>query len=216
MLLRAAFLALSSLFAILPSGFVYLANVVPQIREDIRYAGTHNFTGARVPGYDAPACILTLRAAHALEQAERRLLAHYLTLRVYDCYRPQAAVDAFVRWSKRAGDPQSKAEYYPNVHKDQLFAEGYIAAKSAHSRGSTVDLTIDGLEMGTPFDYFDALAHVDAPVPTQARANRMLLSEVMERAGFKPYPEEWWHFSLIEEPFPDRYFNFPVTAQRTQ
>ena len=207
-------LASSSLIAALPSGFTYLATFAPQIRQDIRYATPNNFTGARVPGYEAPACILTLPAAKALARVERLLLEHYLTLRVFDCYRPERAVKAFVAWSERPSEIGPKGRYFPNVPKSELIKRGYIAENSSHSRGSTVDLTIDGLAMGTPFDFFDPLSRGDAPVPTQARANRTFLAMVMERYGFKAYPAEWWHFTLAREPFPKRSFNFPVTAQR--
>ncbi|MDH2909872.1 MAG: M15 family metallopeptidase [Candidatus Eremiobacteraeota bacterium] len=215
-LLRATLLALSSMLAVIPNGFTYLASLAPQIRQDIRYATPNNFTGARVPGYDAPSCILTTPAADALVRVERTLLKHYLTLRVYDCYRPKSAVDAFVAWSKRPNDLRDQALYYPHVPKSDLFARGYISERSSHSRGSTVDLTIDGLAMGTPYDYFDPLSRGGAPVPTQARANRMFLAMLMERYGFKPYPEEWWHFTLAREPFPARSFNFPITAQHSR
>uniref|UniRef100_E6Q4T9 D-alanyl-D-alanine dipeptidase (D-Ala-D-Ala dipeptidase) n=1 Tax=mine drainage metagenome TaxID=410659 RepID=E6Q4T9_9ZZZZ len=215
-LLRAMLLALSSTLAVIPNGFTYLASLAPQIRQDIRYATPDNFTGARVPGYDAPACILTTPAAKALLRVERTLLTHYLTLRVYDCHRPESAVDAFLAWSKRPTNLRDEALYYPNVPKSALFARGYISERSAHSRGSTVDLTIDGLAMGTPYDYFDPLSRGDAPVPTQARANRMFLAMLMERYGFKPYPAEWWHFTLVREPFPKRSFNFPITAQHSR
>jgi len=211
--MQAVLLAASSIFAIIPSGFTYLASFAPQVRQDIRYATTDNFTGARVPGYEAPACILTIPAAKALARVERVLLSHYLTLRVYDCYRPESAVRAFVAWSKRPSELADEARYYPNVPKADLFARGYISQRSSHSRGSTVDVTIDGLAMGTPYDYFDPLSRSDAPVPTQARANRMFLAMLMERYGFKPYPAEWWHFTLVHEPFPKRSFNFPITAQ---
>ncbi len=213
-LLRASLLAFSSLIAALPSGFTYLATFAPQIRQDIRYATPDNFTGARVPGYDAPACILTVPAAKALARVERLLLEHYLTLRVFDCYRPERAVRSFVAWSKRPSAIGTKGRYFPNVPKSELFKRGYIAENSSHSRGSTVDLTIDGLAMGTPFDFFDPLSRGDAPVPTQSRANRTFLAMLMERYGFKAYPAEWWHFTLAREPFPKRSFNFPVTAQR--
>ncbi len=213
-LLRVTLLAFSPLIAALPSGFTYLSTFAPQIRQDMRYATADNFTGARVPGYDAPACILTVPAAKALAKVERLLLRHYLTLRVFDCYRPERAVHAFVAWSKRPSEITAKARYFPNVPKAKLFERGYIAENSSHSRGSTVDLTIDGLPMGTPFDFFDPLSRGDAPVPTQARANRIFLATLMERYGFKSYPAEWWHFTLAREPFPKRSFNFPVTAQR--
>lgn len=212
-LLRATLLALSSTLAVVPSGFTYLASLAPQIRQDIRYATPDNFTGARVPGYDAATCILTTRAAKALARVERTLLTHYLTLRVYDCYRPESATHAFLAWIERPSDLRSKALYYPNVPKSELVERGYISVRSSHSRGSTVDLTVDGLAMGTPYDYFDPLSRGNAPVPTQARANRMFLAMLMERYGFQAYPEEWWHFTLAHEPFPTRSFNFPVTAQ---
>ncbi len=211
-ILQATLLALASLVAALPSGFTYLASFAPEIRQDIRYATPDNFTGARVPGYNAPDCILTLPAAKALARVERMLLEHYLTLRVYDCYRPERAVRAFMAWSKRPSELAAKARYFPNVRKSELFQRGYLAESSAHSRGSTVDLTIDGLAMGTPYDFFDPLSRGDAPVPTQARANRTFLATIMERYGFNADPTEWWHFTLAREPYPKRSFNFPVTA----
>jgi len=135
---------------------------------------------------------------------------------VFDCYRPQRAVDHFVHWSRQPADPALAARHHPNVPKPELFARGYVATRSGHSRASTVDVGLirlaDGapLELGTPFDFFDPLSHVGAAVPEPARTNRTLLHEVMQRHGFAPYAPEWWHFTLTDEPYPDSYFDMPV------
>lgn len=183
---------------------------IPAAIVDMRYAGPDNFTGGRVDGYRRAKCLLTQPAALALSRVSEDLSAMGLRLRIFDCYRPQRAVDQFARWAGN-DDQTSKAAYFPNIDKSRLFAEGYIAARSGHSRGSTVDLTIDGLDMGGPFDLFDPLSNTADPRPTDAqRANRMLLRLVMERRGFRPYDLEWWHFTLEGEPYPDRYFDQPV------
>jgi len=196
---------------------VDLAGVAPSIALDIRYAGSDNFVGAPVDGYGAPRCWLTRPAAEALALVQRDLASEGLGLLVYDCYRPQRAVDHFVRWAADPTDLATKAEHYPNVAKDRLFAEGYVAARSSHSRGSTVDLTLvrraDGepLDMGSPWDFFDPLSHGDSrAVSRQARSHRMRLRAVMDRHGFEPYEPEWWHFTLRDEPFPDRYRDVPI------
>ncbi|MEU7784131.1 M15 family metallopeptidase [Amycolatopsis sp. NPDC049159] len=223
-------------------GFVALSDVAPSILQDIRYATPHNFVGRRVDGYLAPSCLLTRQAADGLRKAQQRLRKRGYTLKVYDCYRPQRAVDHFVRWAKDLADEKMKAEFYRDVAKDRLFAEGYIAEKSGHSRGSTMDLTLvrlpprfqrpyvpgerlepcfaprdqrfpdNTVDMGTGYDCFDPLAHTDNPAITGvARENRDLLRSTMAAAGFRNLPEEWWHFTLNDEPFPDTYFDFPVT-----
>jgi D-alanyl-D-alanine dipeptidase len=200
----------------LPADFVSLSDVEPHIALDLRYAGPNNFTGARVPGYEAASCWLTRPAAEALARVQADLRAEGLGLRVLDCYRPQRAVDAFVRWSRAPDVPASKARHYPNVAKDRLFAEGYIAARSGHSRGSTVDLTLAdaegrALDLGTEFDFFDPRAASDSrDVPDAARALRERLRAAMERRGFRPYAPEWWHFTLASEPYPETYFDAPV------
>ncbi len=201
----------------LPPGFVVVRQVVPGVIEDMRYAGTRNFIGDPIRGYEAAHCILSVPAARALKHVQERAAAFGLNLKLFDCYRPQRAVDHFVQWAKDLSDQRQKATYYPDVPKEQLFAEGYIAERSGHSRGSTVDLTLvdatsgEALDMGTPFDYFGPESwpsNMDLPAPV--RANRLLLQELMENAGFVHYPEEWWHFTLANEPFPETYFDFVV------
>ncbi|MEU9378958.1 M15 family metallopeptidase [Streptomyces sp. NPDC048255] len=204
-----------------PPGFAALHEVDPSIRQDMRYAGARNFTGGVVDGYEEPVCLLGRSAAEALRRAQRGLLRRGYTLRVYDCYRPQRAVDHFVRWARKPdgpGDARTKAEFYPNVERGRLIAEGYIAEKSGHSRGSTVDVTLVELsgrevDMGTPFDYFDPLSHTDDPrIGAAARANRQLLKRALGEQGFVNLPEEWWHFTLRPEAFPDTHFDFPVAV----
>ncbi|WIX87459.1 M15 family metallopeptidase [Amycolatopsis sp. DG1A-15b] len=222
--------------------FVALSDVAPSILQDIRYDTRHNFVGRRVDGYRQPLCLLTRQAAEGLRKAQAQLVKRGYTLKVYDCYRPQRAVDHFVRWAKDLADEKMKAEFYPNVAKDRLFADGYIAEKSGHSRGSTMDLTLvrlpppfqrpyvpgeplkacfapraqrfpdNTVDMGTGYDCFDPLAHTDNPAITGvARQHRDLLRSTMAAAGFRNLPEEWWHFTLNGEPFPDTYFDFPVS-----
>jgi D-alanyl-D-alanine dipeptidase len=200
--------------------FVPLDSVEPTIAVDIRYAGADNFVGAPIEGYDTPTCLVTPRAARALQAAQRELAARRLGLLVFDCYRPQRAVDHFVRWAADLADQATKARHYPRVDKAKLFESGYIAARSSHSRGSAVDLTLvrrgeDGrptpLDMGTAFDFFDPSSHGDAGdiTPAQQR-NRSILRGVMERSGFAHYPQEWWHFTLQAERYPSTYFDVPV------
>lgn len=201
----------------MPPGFVDAATVVPGLRTDIRYAGAHNFTGAPVTGYAAPRCWLTRQAADALAAVQADLAPRGLGLLVYDCYRPLRAVARFVDWAKRPGEETGKREFYPDIAKNKLFVEGYIAARSAHSRGSTVDLTLvelgrgRPLEMGTPFDLFGPASHPDAPgLPPAASADRALLAEAMARRGFAGYDKEWWHFTLRDEPYPATAFDVPI------
>lgn len=201
----------------LPDGFTHLSDVAPQIREEPRYATASNFIGRPVDGYRAARVVLSRPAAEALEQVAQELAQFSLGLKVFDGYRPQRAVDDFVRWAADLSDQSTKPRYYPNVEKSSLFREGYIAAKSGHSRGSTVDLTLvnlaDGgeLDMGTPFDFFGPESWPDyAGISAAQRAHRLLLREVMMRHGFLPLKQEWWHFTLDHEPWPDTYFNFPV------
>lgn len=204
----------------LPEGFVYVDQVIPDAQTDLRYATKHNFVGAPIDGYLDTRCILTEKAAQALKKVQEELRPFGLSVKIFDGYRPQMAVDHFVRWAKNVQDTSMKAEFYPDVKKENLFREEYIAAKSSHSRGSTVDLTITtgtarqndpGLDMGSGFDLFGPESWpTSSDVPVEARANRMLLQLLMKKYGFEPYPKEWWHFTLRDEPFPDRYFNFPV------
>ncbi|MFK0380185.1 M15 family metallopeptidase [Pandoraea sp. NPDC090278] len=223
-----------------PKDFVNLNAIAPEIQHDLRYFYDHNFVGRRIDGYNAPVCLLTGQAAQALKSVEDHLLPMGLTLKVYDCYRPQSAVDDFARWAKNLHSMKMRTEFYPEVKKDQLFNDGYIAYRSGHSRGSTVDLTIvpagskiptydpkrrqinctspatqrapdNSLDFGTGFDCFSPLSHPDSQdVSPQQRANRLLLQSLMVQAGFKPLDTEWWHFTLEKEPYPDIYFNFPV------
>ncbi len=198
-----------------PSAFVDAAGVVPGLIVDMRYAGSHNFVGRPIDGYEAPRCLLTQSAAAALASVARDLAPRGVVLKVFDCYRPTRAVANFVRWARDPDDVAGKAEFYPEVDKRTLFRDGYIAARSSHSRGSTVDLTLarsDGreLDMGTPFDFFSPRSWVAAGVSDEAKANRTLLAATMRRRGFRPYAREWWHFTLAREPYPDSYFDFPV------
>jgi len=198
-----------------PAVFVDAATLVPGLIVEMRYAGSHNFTGRPVDGYQAPHCLLTREAAAALAEIARDLAPRFV-IKVFDCYRPARAVMNFVRWARDLKDQQAKAEFYPDVDKRTLFRDGYIASHSGHSRGSTMDLTlakIDGteLDMGTHFDFFSPKSWTADPTITpQQHANRMLLAAAMRRRGFRGYDKEWWHFTLRGEPFPQTYFDFPV------
>lgn len=202
------------------SPFVSLAAVAPGIERDIRYAGSDNFVGAPIDGYEVVACWLTEPAARALAAVQADLAAEGLGLRVFDCYRPQRAVDHFVRWAADPADTATKARYYPRLAKADLFPLGYIADRSSHSRGSTVDVTLiqpraDGvpveLDMGTPYDFFDPRSHTDSgAVSAKARTHRHRLRAAMERRGFANYPTEWWHFTLESEPHPEQRFDLPI------
>lgn len=199
-----------------PPELVDATALAPTLVLDLRYATDDNFVGAPIAGYEAPRCLLSEPAARALAAVQGDLAAQGLGLVVFDCYRPQRAVDEFVRWTQAPADPAHAARHHPHVPKDELIALGYIAPRSGHSRASTVDAGLvrlgDGapLEMGTPFDFFDPLARVDAVVPEPASTNRALLSSAMQRHGFVPYAPEWWHFTLRDEPYPDSYFDVPV------
>jgi D-alanyl-D-alanine dipeptidase len=201
----------------LPSGFVDVQEIIPGIYADLRYFTDQNFVGKRIDGYLAPRIILTREAAESLARVQADLVPFGLGLKIFDAYRPQRSVNHFMRWTKDLGDTAMKARYYPNVAKEKLLSQGYIAERSSHSRGSTVDLTIvtlsaaENLDMGGGFDFFDPSSRiVDKKSPPAARAHRMLLLNLMLKHGFKSYPREWWHFTLRDEPFPDTYFDFPV------
>ncbi|HEY9161525.1 MAG TPA: M15 family metallopeptidase [Desulfomonilia bacterium] len=201
----------------LPEGFVYLDDVIPGIRLEMRYYSDNNFTGRRVDGYLKPRCIISKPAALALKKVQDDLLPFGLELKIFDAYRPQAAVDNFIRWAADIGDTKMKKEYYPDVDKTNLFRDGYIASRSGHTRGSTVDLTIiqsgsgKELDMGGTFDFFGPVSWPDSSlVQADKKANRLLLRTLMIMYGFKPYDKEWWHFTLANEPYPNTYFNFPV------
>jgi len=191
--------------------FTNINYVIPSIHYDMRYATADNFIGSPIDGYKEPICYLTHKTVPALQKVQKTLQEQGHSLRIFDCFRPQRAVDHFVRWAKDIKDTKMKEQYYPNVQKKELFNDGYIAARSGHSRGSTLDLTIDGLDMGTPFDYFDPRSHTNAKSVTKKQhENRMYLKKVMEENGFKNYAEEWWHYTLREEPFKDTYFDFTI------
>ena len=224
----------------IPAGFVEIREVIPDIILDLRYLTDHNFLGVPVDGYKSEKCYITKAAADSLSRVQAELRNFNLSLKVYDAYRPQRAVDHFVRWAKNISDTISKKEFYPTVDKNNLFADGYIAEKSGHSRGSTVDLTIvpipipsqpefdvenqcecfestekrfidNSIDMGTGFDCFNELSHTENPaLNPQQRANRLLLKSLMDKYGFKNLAEEWWHFTLRTEPFPKTYFDFEI------
>lgn len=199
---------------------VSLAELAPGVDLALRYAGPDNFVGAPIDGYEAPVCLLSLRAAQALAAVQQDLAAEGLGLRVFDCYRPQRAVAHFARWARDLADQRSKPAYYPRVEKAALFSEGYIAERSGHSRGSTVDLTLlerrpDGglreVDMGTEFDLFDPRSHTESLEMSEAQlAARLHLRTAMTRRGFRNLALEWWHYTLEHEPFPDTYFDVPV------
>jgi zinc D-Ala-D-Ala dipeptidase len=223
----------------MPEGFSSVAELDSSIELDIRYFGVNNFLGRPVTGYEAPACILSTPAASALSEVQRNALASGLSLKIYDCYRPQRAVNDFVSWAADPTDDVMKASMYPDVPRDELFARGYIAERSGHSRASTLDLTLvplgtrqpaldpfaswncrgeelarfpdNSIDMGTSYDCFDELSHTENPrISPEATGNRLLLRTLMEAAGFQNYSNEWWHYTLRDEPFTDQFFDFPV------
>ena len=200
------------------SEFVTLTDVVPDAILEIRYYGTYNFVGCRVDGYLEPTALLTRQAADSLKKVSDEVMALGYRLKIYDAYRPQMAVDHFVRWAADLNDTLMKPYFYPNLNKDVLFDQKYIMAKSGHTRGSTVDLTLFDMttekevDMGGTFDFFGEESHPDYKegLTEEQFQNRMLLRQVMLKHGFKPLESEWWHFTLADEPFADTYFTFPV------
>lgn len=204
-------------YAQIPEGFVEVKTVIPDLDVELRYYSTNNFVGKPIDGYKANKLILTKPTAEALKKIQEELQNRNLCLKVYDGYRPQRAVNEFMRWARVLNDTINKSEFYPDVYKKDLFKAGYIASKSGHSRGSTVDLTIiDGntgqpLDMGSSYDFFGVVSWVDHQELTdEQKANRQILQEVMLKHGFRNYPKEWWHFTLRGEPYPDTYFDFPI------
>lgn len=224
----------------IPEGFVEIREVIPDIILDLRYLTNHNFLGVPVEGYKSEKCFITKKAADSLAKVQAELKRFGLSLKIYDAYRPQRAVNHFVRWAKDLSDTLTKKEFYPTIDKSRLFEDGYIAEKSGHSRGSTIDLTIvpiplpyqpafdvndqcecfesidkrfkdNSIDMGTGYDCFNVHSHTENPELTpQQRANRLLLKSLMDKYGFKNLPEEWWHFTLRNEPFPITYFDFEI------
>lgn len=201
----------------LPEGFVHANEVIPDLDVELRYFSTHNFVGDTIDGYKANTLIVTFQTAKALKQVQEELQSQNFCLKVYDGFRPQRAVNHFISWAKDLNDTINKHEFYPKVKKRHLFRDGYIAAQSGHSRGSTVDLTIiDGitgepLDMGSPYDFFGESSWVAYENITEdQKQNRQLLQNIMLKHGFRNYAQEWWHFTLNGEPFPDAYFDFLV------
>ncbi len=211
------------------SQFVTLTDVIPDAILEIRYFGTYNFVGARIDGYLAPTALLTRQAADSLRAVSDDVKALGYRLKIYDAYRPQMAVDHFVRWAEDITDTLMRSYFYPNVPKDELFEREYIMAHSGHTRGSTVDLTLfdmnteKELDMGGTFDWFGVESHPDfggnpdtgeytpnSGITPEQFAHRMILRRAMLAHGFKPVDTEWWHYTLRDEPFPDTYFTFPV------
>ena len=221
-----------------PDGFVHLEQVVPDALLEIRYYSTYNFVGARIDGYERPTALLTAEAARALKTVDDDVRALGYRLKIYDAYRPQRAVTHFMNWAKAPDDTRMKAYFYPNLDKADLFARGYLVEHSGHSRGSTVDLTLfdtaseQEVDMGGTFDWFGQESHPDwcgnpetgeytgeftgNTPPTDGKINaaqfrnRMILRQAMMRHGFRPLAEEWWHFTLENEPYPNTYFDHPV------
>ena len=202
-----------------PSGFVLLSDYVPDIIQEIRYYTTYNFIGDRIDGYEEPCALLTKEAARALKSVSNEMNAMGYRLKVFDAYRPATAVKHFVLWSIDDLDLRMKPFFYPDLDKEELFKRGYIASQSSHSRGSTVDLTLldmstgKEVDMGGPFDFFSELSHPDyRDITDEQYENRMFLRNAMLRNGFEPIDCEWWHFTLGNEPYPNTYFEFPVSS----
>ena len=203
-----------------PSGFVVLADYVPGIIQEIRYYSTYNFIGDRIDGYEEPCALLTKEAARALKAVSNEMLVRGYRLKVFDAYRPACAVKHFMLWGIEDQDIRMKPYFYPDLQKQELFEKGYIAKQSSHSRGSTVDLTLldmatgKELDMGSPFDLFSEASHPDYMGVTEEQyKNRMMLQHAMRRSGFLPIDCEWWHFTLADEPYPNTYFEFPVSSE---
>lgn len=202
------------------SAFILLADYIPSIIQEIRYYSSYNFIGERIDGYEAPVALLTREAARALKLVSSEMIVKGYRLKIFDAYRPTTAVRHFILWGIEDTDIRMKPYFYPDLEKQELFAKGYIAKQSSHSRGSTVDLTLldmatgKEVDMGSPFDFFGEISHPDYKGITDEQfENRMFLQDAMKRAGFLPMDCEWWHFTLADEPYPDTYFQFPVTLK---
>ena len=222
----------------IPDGFVRLPEAVPDAFLEIRYYSTYNFVGERIDGYEQPTALLTVEAARVLKAVSDDVMAQGYRLKVFDAYRPQRAISHFMNWARDVADTRMKPFFYPNVDKADLFARGYLAEKSGHSRGSTVDLTLcdrttgEEVDMGGTFDWFGKESHPDwcgnpetqeytgeylgdtqpsgGKINEAQFRNRMMLRTVMMRHGFKPFDMEWWHFTLVNEPYPETYFDYPA------
>ncbi|MFT6959482.1 MAG: D-alanyl-D-alanine dipeptidase [Polaribacter sp.] len=201
----------------LPQGFAYLENIAPSIKIELRYLSDNNFIGKPIEGYKSNCLIVSLETADLLKKIQQEALKKGFTLKIFDAYRPQQAVDQFVKWAKILNDTLMKRHYYPAVAKSELLKQGYIASKSGHSRGSTVDITLINtktekeLDMGSAYDFFGIQSHpFFKGISKKQKENRMLLRTMMVDNGFQPYANEWWHFTLKKEPFPKTYFNFCI------
>ena len=211
------FLYTLSVQAQLPKGFVYVLDEIPTIKIELRYFSENNFVGSVIDGYISGNPVLTKKATAVLKKVQNKLKKQNLTLKIYDAYRPQRAVNHFWRWAKNINDTITKAKYYPNIAKKDLFKAGYIATRSRHSSGSTVDVTLvdlltnKELDMGTSHDFFGPESWVAYKgITKQQQENRMLLKTVMNNFGFISYSKEWWHFTVYNEPFKNEYFDFVV------
>lgn len=201
-----------------PTGFVLISDVIPDVVTEARYYTTYNFVGTRVDGYAEPVALCTREAAAALKRVADYLRPKGYLLKIYDAYRPQLAVNHFVRWAQ-GKDTKMKAQFYPDLNKSSLFPT-YIARKSGHTKGSTFDLTIvhaatgKEVDMGGTFDFFGNISHYSASgLTSQQEENRRILHDAMVSHGFKPYSNEWWHFTLKNEPYPNTYFTFEVSSK---
>ena len=206
------------------SGFVLVSDIIPDVVLDIRYYTTFNFLGERVDGYEEPVALMTREAAYALKKVSDEAVSKGYRLKIFDAYRPQCAVDHFVRWADKVRELAMKEYFYPGIDKKRLFEEGFVALKSGHSRGSTVDLTLldmatqKDLDVGGTFDYFGSLSWAENTenITQEQASNRKMLRDMMISHGFHPLNEEWWHFTLDNEPYPDTYFTFPVNSHQVK
>ena len=206
------------------SGFVLVSDIIPDVVLDIRYYTTFNFLGERVDGYEEPVALMTREAAYALKKVSDEAISKGYRLKIFDAYRPQCAVDHFVRWADKVRELAMKEYFYPGIDKKRLFEEGFVALKSGHSRGSTVDLTLldmatqKDLDVGGTFDYFGSLSWAENTenITQEQASNRKMLRDMMISHGFHPLAEEWWHFTLDNEPYPDTYFTFPVNSHQVK
>ena len=196
--------------------FVLVTDVIPEAILEIRYYSTFNFVGSRIDGYEQPVALMTKESASALKKVSDKVAGMGYTIKIFDAYRPQKAVDHFIRWAADPADTLTRRYFYPDIPKSTIIPRGFVATKSGHSRGSTVDLTLFDkskgcdVDMGGSFDWFGDESHFDyAGVTAEQRSMRNLLNKVMREAGFHGIPGEWWHFTLNNEPFPDTYFAFP-------
>ncbi|CAF2145660.1 unnamed protein product [Rotaria magnacalcarata] len=241
--LLGCFYCSTCLFSTIPTGFVYVPDIIPDIQISLRYASNENFMGHIVNGYLSNVSIITRAAAIGLKQAQLLAKDNGYELVIYDGYRPQKSVNQFMNWTQNLNDSQIKKNfYYPRINKEDAFKLGYIAEKSGHTRGSTIDLTLilfgkhvqnplkpiernltdnftilyldDGtIDMGSSFDLFDEASHTNSTLVNRTyQENRIILKNIMEQAGFTNYDKEWWHYTLNNEPFPNTYFDFDIDS----